>query len=161
MPEISIQRLHSSEAVTKCAEMMAHTDPWLRLGRDYETCHRAIADPTRDVFVAIVANDIAGFVIVNMTGAFVGYIQTVCVAERLRGQGIGASLIRFAEGYIFERTPNVFMCVSSFNPNALRLYQRLGYHVIGELKDYLIPGASEILLRKTIGPLIDWSPKAG
>jgi ribosomal protein S18 acetylase RimI-like enzyme len=44
------------------------------------------------------------------------------------------------------------MCVSSFNGDALRLYLRLGYEVIGELKDYLVRGHSEILLRKSKGP---------
>jgi ribosomal protein S18 acetylase RimI-like enzyme len=45
------------------------------------------------------------------------------------------------------------MCVSSFNDGALRLYQRLGYQKVGELPDYIVAGHSEILLRKTIGPL--------
>jgi [ribosomal protein S18]-alanine N-acetyltransferase len=34
-----------------------------------------------------------------------------------------------------------------------RLYARLGYQVVGELTDYLVEGHSEILLRKTVGPL--------
>jgi [ribosomal protein S18]-alanine N-acetyltransferase len=45
------------------------------------------------------------------------------------------------------------MCVSSFNQAAGRLYQRLGYTMIGELTDYIVAGHSEILLRKSIGPL--------
>ena len=57
-----------------------------------------------------------------MTGAFVGYIQTVCVAPEWRGRGLGAILISFAEERIFRETPIVFMCVSSFNTDAQRLY---------------------------------------
>jgi ribosomal protein S18 acetylase RimI-like enzyme len=45
------------------------------------------------------------------------------------------------------------MCVSSFNEGARRLYERLGYTVVGELTDYIVQGQSEILLRKTRGPL--------
>jgi ribosomal protein S18 acetylase RimI-like enzyme len=52
-----------------------------------------------------------------------------------------------------QQTANVFMCVSSFNIEAKRLYIRLGYEVVGELRDYIVAGHSEILLRKTIGPL--------
>jgi ribosomal protein S18 acetylase RimI-like enzyme len=59
----------------------------------------------------------------------------------------------FAERRILAETPNVFICVSSFNDGARRLYERLGYEVVGELKDYIVAGHSEILLRKTIGPL--------
>jgi hypothetical protein len=46
--------------------------------------------------------------------------------------------------------------VSSFNPDARRLYERLGYSVVGELKDLIVPGHSEILLRKTLGPLTEF-----
>ena len=49
----------------------------------------------------------------------------------------------------------MFICVSSFNPGARRLYERLGYQVVGELPDYMVRGHSEILLRKTTGPLAE------
>ncbi|HEY0305870.1 MAG TPA: GNAT family N-acetyltransferase [Longimicrobiales bacterium] len=153
MIDLVIEPLQTSEEVAICAEMMSQTDPWLRLGRGYTTCHDAVSAPGRNVFVARVAGEVAGCVILNLTGAFVGYIQAVCVHPSQRGKGIGSALLRFAEEYIFQRTPNVFLCVSSFNTDAQRLYSRLGYKIIGELEDYIIPGASEILLRKTIGPL--------
>jgi ribosomal protein S18 acetylase RimI-like enzyme len=161
MINLVIEPLQTSEEVAVCAEMMAQTDPWLRLGRGYTACHDAVSSPGRDVFIARAAGEVAGFVILNLTGAFVGYIQTVCVHPSQRGKGVGSELLRFAEAYIFQRTPNVFMCVSSFNTDAQRLYNRLGYQTVGELKDYIISGASEFLLRKTIGPLHDWSvPRA-
>jgi [ribosomal protein S18]-alanine N-acetyltransferase len=88
-----------------------------------------------------------------MTGAFVGYIQTIAIQPDRRGRGLGSRLIDFAERRILAESPNVFMCVSSFNHDARRLYERLGYHVVGELTDYIVQGHSEILLRKTTGPL--------
>ena len=88
-----------------------------------------------------------------MKGAFIGYIQTVCISRERRGKGIGSKLVSFAEQRILSETPNVFMCVSSFNKNAKRLYQGLGYEIIGEIKDYIVSGHSEILMRKTISPL--------
>jgi RimJ/RimL family protein N-acetyltransferase len=54
----------------------------------------------------------------------------------------------FAEERIFRETPNVFLLVSSFNHRARALYQRLGYEPIGELKDFIVPGHSELLMRK-------------
>ena len=133
--------------------MMCATDPWLTLHRTFDECLAAIIDPTREVHVVREEGAVRGFVIINMRGAFTGYIQTVCVAADARGRGLGSHLVRFAEERIFKETPNVFLCVSSFNPRARALYERLGYEVVGELKDYLIRGASEILMRKTIGPL--------
>jgi ribosomal protein S18 acetylase RimI-like enzyme len=52
-------------------------------------------------------------------------------------------LIVFTEERIFSKTSNAFICVSSLSEKALKLYERLGYEVIGELK------GSEILLRKS------------
>jgi len=45
---------------------------------------------------------------------------------------------------------DVFLCVSSFNSRAHALYNRLGYELVGELNDFVIAGASELLLRKRL-----------
>jgi ribosomal protein S18 acetylase RimI-like enzyme len=91
-----------------------------------------------------------------MHGAFVGYIQSMGVVPAWRNRGLGSRLMAFVEKRIFSETPNAFTCVSSFNEGAQRLYERLGYEVVGELKDYIISGHSEILLRKTIAPLSEY-----
>jgi ribosomal-protein-alanine N-acetyltransferase len=159
----AIRPLADTNEAEQCARMMAASEPWRTLGRDYETSLRVVTDPVKEVYVAFVgaeSDKIAGFLIINMTGAFIGYIQTVCVAPEGRGRGLGTVLIRFAEERIFRETPNVFMSVSSFNTDAQRLYERLGYQRVGELTDYIVAGQSEILLRKTIGPLTDFRPGA-
>jgi ribosomal protein S18 acetylase RimI-like enzyme len=153
--------LATSDEAEQCARLMASSEPWRTLGRDYETSQRIVTDPVKEVSVVYVGAEtdaVAGFLIINMTGAFVGYIQTVCVASEWRGLGLGAILIHFAEERIFLEAPNVFMTVSSFNTDAQRLYERLGYQRIGELTDYIVAGYSEILLRKTIGPLTSFHP---
>ena len=67
--------------------------------------------------------------------------------------------MRFAEARIFRESPNVFLCVSSFNPRARALYKRLGYARVGELPDYLIPGHSEVIFRKTIGSFDEFNQR--
>ena len=148
-----IRRLAGVDEARRCAEMMCSTEPWITIGRNFEESLALVQDPTREVYVAEDEGALKGFMILNMRGAFVGYIQTVCVDSNARGGGLGTRLVEFAERRIFAETPNVFLCVSSFNPRARKLYERLGYELIGELKDYLIRGQSEFLMRKTIGPL--------
>ena len=87
-----------------------------------------------------------------MQGGFTGYIQSIGVAPEWRSRGIGRRLVAYAEERIFREAPNVFICVSSFNAGAQRFYRSLGYEAIGELKDFVVRGHSEILLRKTIAP---------
>jgi ribosomal protein S18 acetylase RimI-like enzyme len=132
---------------------MASSEPWITLGRGYDASLQILGDPARESYVAFLGDAFAGFLILNLKGAFAGYIQTVCIAPEHRNRGLGRRLIAFAEERIFRESPNVFLCVSSFNTEARRLYERLGYELIGELKDYLVRGHSELLMRKTIGPI--------
>ena len=132
---------------------MSTSEPWLTLRRGYDESRKLIEDPSREVYVAYEGDEFRGFIILLMHGAFVGYIQTIAVTPEARGTGVGSELVKFAEERIFSSYPNVFMCVSSFNPRARALYERLGYELIGEIKDFLIAGHSELLLRKTIGPI--------
>jgi ribosomal protein S18 acetylase RimI-like enzyme len=150
---VAIRPLAGEEEARRCAEMMCSTEPWITIGRNFDESLKIIQDATREVYVADNDGRVEGFIILNMRGAFVGYIQTVCVDASSRGSGLGTQLVEFAEKRIFAETPNVFLCVSSFNPRARQLYERLGYTLIGELKDYVIRGHSELLMRKTIGPL--------
>jgi ribosomal protein S18 acetylase RimI-like enzyme len=136
-----------------CAELMAASEPWLTLRRDRATCLRLIQDSGRETYVAHLGGQLAGVLVLNLQGAFVGYLQAICLAPAFRGQGLGSRLIAFTEDRIFRDHPNVFLCVSGFNHAARRLYERRGYTCIGELKDYVVPGQSEWLYRKTRGPL--------
>ncbi len=152
-PKVQIGLLETPAEAEICARMMAESEPWRTLRRNQGQCRARLRDDTKERFVARRGEAVAGFLILDMKGAFPGYIQTVCVAPERRGAGIGSALVRHAEERVFRESRNVFLCVSSFNPNARRLYERLGYEGIGELRDYLVRGHSELLMRKTTGPL--------
>jgi ribosomal protein S18 acetylase RimI-like enzyme len=157
--KLTIAPLRATDDARACARLMAASEPWITLGRSYETSLGIIQDREREVYLARDETGLAGFLILCMTGSFVGYIQTVCIDPTRRGQGLGSRLVEFAEQRILRVSPNVFMCVSSFNDDARRLYERLGYKVVGELTDYIVRGHSEVLLRKTTGPLTGFSPQ--
>ncbi|MCD4827890.1 MAG: GNAT family N-acetyltransferase [Candidatus Cloacimonetes bacterium] len=137
---------------------MADSEPWITLRRTFDDALRILRDPSREVYQAEIEGKIVGFLILQMSGAFVGYIQTVGVLPGWKNRGIGTLLLKFAEKRVFSERPNVFICVSSFNPRAQKLYERLGYINVGELKDYIVAGHSEILMRKTIAPLTEFKP---
>lgn len=152
--EISPERLTASDDVEECAQMMASSEPWTTLGRDAASARGILSDAARDVFVLRDDAGITAFVILDMRGTFSGYIQTICVRSDQRGRGVGGELLDWAERRIFRDRPNVFLCVSSFNEGARRLYERRGYEVIGILRGFLVPEHDEILMRKTLG---SWS----
>jgi ribosomal protein S18 acetylase RimI-like enzyme len=150
---MEIRALSNDSEADKCAEMMASYEPWKTLGRGYTESLEIIKDLSREVYLAVVDGEILGFIVLELKGAFIGYIKSICVSADHRGKGVGTSLMAFAERRILSETPNVFICVSDFNTRAMNFYLERRYEVIGEIKDYIIEGSSEILLRKTTGPL--------
>jgi hypothetical protein len=67
---VEIRALRSSGEAETCAAMMAGSEPWITLRRDYVTSLRIVSDPTREVYLALSGDEVAGFVILTMQGAF-------------------------------------------------------------------------------------------
>ncbi len=136
--------------VDACAWMMATSEPWITLKRTVDVLRPIMADPAKELHVVRDSQGIAGFVLLDLRGLLNGYVQTICVREDRRSSGLGAALLTAAELRILEQSPNVFLCVSSFNPRAQQFYARMGYERIGPLRDIVVTGHDEILMRKSV-----------
>lgn len=154
MEAIRIARAEQRGEIVSCASWMAACDPWKRLGIDADALVASMSDPLRETHFAWVGTEVVGVVTLLMYGALRGYIQLLAVHPSRQGQGIGSRLLDFAEQRIFAEVPNVFICASSFNVGAQRLYERQGYSTVGQLTDYLVKGYAEILMRKSRGPIL-------
>lgn len=154
--DFEIRLLSNRKEADECADIMRGSEPWETFGTNYSAVPDKIMEPNRETHLAVKDNHVIGFIIIRMDGGFIGYISLLAVHPDWRGKGVGTGLIRFAEERIFAEAPNVFICVSSFNPKARALYNRLGYEEIGPIREYAVRGHDEILLRKTIGPLTEF-----
>jgi ribosomal protein S18 acetylase RimI-like enzyme len=152
-----IESTLDEKILDQCALMMSESEPWIILKRDLQGCHEAMRGSNKEVYVCRDGENLLGFIVLQMAGVLKGYIQSICVSPETRGSGLGTALIQFAEKRIFSVSPNAFMLVSAFNEKAASLYHRLGYEKIGTLKNFVIDGLDEFLLRKTIGPLNDFT----
>ena len=139
-----------------CARMMTGTDPWIKLGLDYEHCLKAFDGPFKEIFLLKKDKQIVGFVVMQTQGTFKGYIQTICIDAAKRNHGYGSRILQFCAERIFRYSPNIFICVSSFNEGAIQLYYKFGFELIGELKNFVKEGFTELLMRKSIGPNTDF-----
>jgi len=137
-----------------CAEMIIGSEPWTTLGITYDQAMDSLNDPLHEVFVAYVKEEIVGVIIVQTKGAFSGYIKSIVVKAGWRDRHLGKIMMEFIEDKLFAKSSNVFLCVSSFNSAALKFYIKLGYQEVGVLKDYLVQGHDEVLMRKTTGPIL-------
>ncbi len=154
-----IQLLKTKAEKKECARIMFDSEPWKTLKFDTEMIIGILNEPIYETYVMRIDSEIAGFSIIQMKGAFVGYIKSIVIKPAWRNKQLGERMILFLEEKIFKKHPNVFLCVSSFNLKAKRFYGRLGYEFVGEIKDYVVKGHSEILLRKTTGPMADFKPQ--
>jgi len=158
-PRLTVRPLATPDEHEWCAGLMAASEPWLTLGLDAGALGRTLARPGSESYLALLGPQRAGCLVLDLQGALVGYLRAVCVAPELRGRAWGARLLAFAEQRVFQESPNVFLCVSSFNVDARRFYERHGYEAVGELRDYLVAGLGEVLMRKTRGPIRGWAAR--
>lgn len=78
------------------------------------------------------------------------FTQWLFVPETLRGQGMAGKLLDAAEQEASAR--GCFGAwIDTFNPQALKAYQRQGYAIFGELPDFPA-GRSRFFLQKKLSP---------
>lgn len=159
MNDLVIRPLRDAAEARFCAHFMAVSEPWITLGLTEEQAFQRLTDPAREVHAAMLENQTVGALILHLSGPLNGYIQTIAVHPDWRQRGLGTQMMDFAEERIFRQSPNVFLCVSSFNLRAQKFYEARGYRRTGELPDFLAKGCTEILMRKTQGPLLGFNPQ--
>ncbi|HKF04428.1 MAG TPA: GNAT family N-acetyltransferase [Candidatus Sulfotelmatobacter sp.] len=135
-----------------CAGLMVASEPWITLQRDLDGCRQVLNRPGTELFIARDQNSRPlGFILLAPYGlAGSPYIASIGVSPDARGQRIGAQLMQFTEQHFHDRS-HLFLLVSSFNSRAQRFYLRHGYECIGELKDYIVAGHSELIFHKRLG----------
>jgi ribosomal-protein-alanine N-acetyltransferase len=134
-------------------QLLAESDPWKTLGYTASDWDRIFCPlpQGRDSYVAELDGRVAGIAVVKQKFLLGDYLELLGVAGWARKQGMGNRLLTYVEQLVFGRTKNLFACVSDFNQPARDFYKKQGYQEIGPMPNFLIPGSSEILLRKTVG----------
>ncbi len=139
-----------------CEDIVAASEPWKTLGEHIDFANTLSREnrPYDRAYVCIVKNKAVGFVIFTPQPVFArgGYIRSIGVAPSLRRLGIGRKLLSFAEKFVAGRSPNVYLCVSSFNKRAQAFYRDSGYTKVGKLQDFILAGASEYIYWKRLIP---------
>jgi GNAT superfamily N-acetyltransferase len=128
--------------------------------------HRAILDgirafnaalftherPGRDLAIVVrdpETNEAVGGLWGRTAGGWLA-IELIFVPENLRGRGIATRLVAMAEAEALARDCHSAW-LDTLNPEALRLYERLGYRRFGELKDYPRGGSRTFLQKQLAG----------
>jgi ribosomal-protein-alanine N-acetyltransferase len=133
---------------------LGELDPWRKLGYTPSDWKRLFAMTLegREAFVIEADGTVAGVGVLRQRFLFGDYLELLAVAASAQGRGHGGALLGYLEEVVFRRSKNLFVCVSDFNHQGRRFYDRHGYKEIGPILHLLVPGSAEILMRKTSGP---------
>lgn len=134
-----------------CARLMASSEPWITFQRDLDACRQVLNRPGTELFVARDGNSQKlGFILLASHGlAGSPYIASIAVSPEAQGESVGSQLMQFTERHFYDRS-HLFLLVSSFNSRAQQFYRRHGYEFVGELKDYIVTGHSELIFHKRL-----------
>ncbi len=82
-----------------------------------------------------------------------GDVQTLAVASRAQGRGLGRELLDALVAEARSRgCTQLFLEVLSTNGSALRLYRRAGFESQGRRRDYYGPGLDAVVMRLRLAP---------
>lgn len=142
--------------IVDCEEALINSELGKRYFSELGKARRALEEGfnDNDLFLAVDNNNkCLGFVWVILNGIFHAhpYVHIIAVKNEYRGQGIGKMLLKHIEDLYFEDYSKLFLVVSDFNPDAKRLYQEIGYSVIGDIPDLYRQGITECLMMKAKG----------
>jgi [ribosomal protein S18]-alanine N-acetyltransferase len=146
---VSIERGTEAD-VDWCTHLMASTEPWLTLRPSPKACEAVFRRPGCELLLARQGETKLGFILLQSSGlAGSPYVGAIAVASEARGKSVGSQLLSFADKH-FPAARNIFLCVSDFNAGAIALYKRVGYEQVGVLKDYVVEGHDELIMRKRL-----------
>jgi [ribosomal protein S18]-alanine N-acetyltransferase len=133
------------------ARILSESEPWITLGITYERCLKVCHDTGFEMFIAHLEHNPCGVIIMDPRGlAGAPYVKLIAVDPRYRNRQVGAALIGYVENLFRGKARFIFLCVSSFNIRAQKFYASHGFIQVGELKDFIIPGKSELIMQKQL-----------
>ena len=113
--------------------------------------HLVEAFERKEMFLALNSEGkCVGYIRFVLNGTFYNfpYVCNISVKENFRRRGIGKRLLGFFEDISFTHSDKVFLLVSSFNDQAKKLYESIGYKQVGVIDDLYKDGISEYIMMK-------------
>ena len=132
------------------AHLLADSEPWITLRISLEQCRKNCNDPEYQLYVAYSENKPSGIILIDPRGvAGSPYIKSIAVWPEYRGGGIGSALLGFAEGLFRGKARFIFICVSSFNHRARKLYEKYGFQKVGVRRAYYTDNGEDAVIMTT------------
>ncbi len=149
----AVQLMPMSPAAAKIlGPGLAAIEPWARVGFPAATMTAFLAaSEAGAVRYQITVGDVAaGVLVIRHPWLHGPYLQLIGLLPPFHRRGIGEQALDWIESEARGRFRNLWLCVSAFNTDARRLYERQGYTLAGRLDDLVYEGLDELLMRKRL-----------
>ena len=151
LPSCTLHRVKRSE-VQNLAATLVTMDPWRTL--DYQADAVALylksPDPALIRFTIQASGQPAGLLCLRYPWLKGIYLELLALFPPHQGIGLGREIMTWIEEEIRPHTENFWVAVSSFNHQAQRFYQDLGFAQVACLQNLIKEGYDELLLRKIL-----------
>ena len=150
-PDLSLRPI-TDELAAFLGPAIACIEPWSQIHYPASrlTAFFTAEDPALSRHAVFVSDEPAGVIAVRNPWLNGPYLQLLALLPPFQGQSFGAGLLAWFEGTASPHNRWVWLCHSSFNTRAGAFYARHGFEAVTELRDLLIDGTDEILMRKRI-----------
>jgi ribosomal protein S18 acetylase RimI-like enzyme len=143
----------SMDYINDCEEALSNSELGIRYFSKEGSARRALEDgfAKGEIYIAIdINNNCMGFIWFILDGIFHSfpYLHIITVKKEHRNHGIGKQLLKFFEDICFKDYTKLFLVVADFNPDAKRLYERIGYNEVGTIPNLYREGITEHLMMK-------------
>lgn len=89
---LRFRKPESKADYSDCAKIMATTKPWTTLKGSYNESLEILRDSTQELYLGIVDNQLIGFLLLEMQGAFTSFIKSIAITLKWRNHGFGSQL---------------------------------------------------------------------
>ncbi|MBM3545006.1 MAG: GNAT family N-acetyltransferase [Alphaproteobacteria bacterium] len=148
--EISLDPLRSEDCA-RLAQSIVAMAPWSVMNYPADDM-RSFLEATSDTVIRYRLErrgEDGGIVSIRYPWLKGPYLELLALLPNFQGKGLGTRILRWLERETVRlEARNLWVCASSFNHDALRLYERHGFQRVATLPGLVVDGYDEILLRK-------------
>ena len=151
-PSLDLVVLNPEEAAG-VGSLLSVIEPWASypIWEDDLTRYFSRIEPGAPRYAIVHGGLLAGALSVRTNWLCGTYIQIIGLTPMCQNRGYGTALLEFVEGQArLGGDANLWVCVSDFNTEARRFYERYGFVRTAELEDLVCDGRTEILMRKRL-----------
>ena len=150
---LELVALDPKEDAPEIGSLFAQIEPWASypIHEDDLTAYFARVEPGVPRFKIVHGGILAGALSLRANFLCGTYIQIIGLTPMIQNRGFGTALMGFIESQARQAgDANLWVCVSDFNTDAQRFYERNGFVRKAELEDLVRDGRTEILMRKRL-----------